>query len=872
MKPPPLTDWLLRHALPRDRATDAIRGDLIEEFRRRVTLNGRGAARRWFYREALSTIVQRHRYRHMLMLDHLRQDCRFAWRAYRKAPGFTLLVIFTLALGIGASTAIFSIVNGVLLRPLPLGDPDRLLLINESNHRGDTISVSWMNYLDWRERARSFDALAASRPATLVLTGLGQARRLTGRSVTSNFFTALGTQPALGRGFTADEERPGAPAAVVISHEIWQGPLGGDPAVIGRTLMLSARPYTVVGVMPASFRYLRPYDVFAALAPIAGEEWLLDRGNHQGFTVVGRLRDGVTADAAFRELRDIERDLVREHPASAAGLSVVGEPLASRLVRPIKDTLLVLSGAVGILLVIACLNVAGLLIARGAARRHELAVRAALGGGRARLASQLLVESTLLSGAGGVLGVALASALLRALVAAAPEGTPRLDEVSLDAAALALAAAAAIACGLVFGSFPAFQASSADGQTILVRTRTAGASAGSHRLRRGLLGAEVALALVLLVGAGLMVRTLGRLTSVDLGFRPDHVLSARLEIPETTRNEARRVATTDAILTKVGAIPGVRAVAAAYSMPIDGSNWNSVFWPQDQPIPAGREGIPSAAMIPVTSAFFDAVGARIVRGRAFSESDRAGSAPVTIVNESLAARIWPGQDPVGKRLKQGWPEGPGTWREVVGVVADMKFQGIVEGISMQVYMPFAQEPPGDFALLVRTDVEPQSIAGAVRDAVASVDRDMPLAGLATMDTVLNESIARQRIARLVLGVFAMVAVALASIGLFGLVAHSVAERRHEIGVRMALGASAGRVVRLLIAGGVTTAVAGAAAGVGLALLASKSLAGLLFGVQPVDAATFAFVACGLLAVAALACAIPAYLATRVGITTALRAE
>jgi putative ABC transport system permease protein len=869
---PRFAAWLLRALLPREREADVIRGDLIEEFRRRSSTSGSGHARAWFYREALSAIVQTYRYRRMLTLDRFRQDVRDAWRAAGRRPGFTALVVVTLALGIGASTAIFSIVNGVLLRPLPLRDPDRLLWINELNRRGDTISVSWMNYVDWRARVHAFETLAAARPATFNLTGVGQARRVVGRSVTSNFFTALGTQPALGRGFTAADERAGAPPVAIISHELWQKQLNADPAILGRTLMLSATPYTVVGVMPPGFRYLRAYDLFAAMGPIAGAEWLTDRGNHQGFVVVGRLRDGVTADAASRELQAIEKDIVREYFASASGLSIATEPLASRLVRPIRDTLLVLFGAVAILLAIACMNVAGLLLARGAARQHELAVRAALGGSRLRLTAQLLVESTLLSAAGGVLGVLLASVLLRALIAAAPEGTPRIDEVALDTAAVAFAALAAATSGMLFGLVPAVQASSISGQQVVVRTRTAGASAASHRLRRGLLAIEVALALVLLTGAGLMIRTLGRLTSVDLGFSTDHVLSARLEIPEAAPDEPRRIATTEAIVSRVGAIPGVVSSAAGYSMPIEGSNWNSIFWPQDRALPAKDEAVPAAAMIPITPSYFDALGARIVKGRAFTAGDRAGGALVAIVNETLASRVWPGQDPIGKRLKQGFPANPGEWREVVGVVADMKFEGIVEGITMQMYMPYAQQTTTGFTLLVRTAVEPRAVASAVQAAVASVNRDMPLAGLGPMDVVLDESIARQRMARLVLGVFAFVALTLASIGLFGLVAHGVTERRHEVGVRMALGATRVAIVRLLVAGGVLTAAAGAVAGVGLALALTKSLAGLLFGVEAFDPATFGAVVAVLLGVATLACAIPAYRATRVGITTALRAD
>ena len=871
MRPPPVAEWLLRHLLPLDRRSGAIRGDLLEEFRRRARHSPRDS-RRWYWRETLALISHGQGYRHMITLDHLRQDVRFAVRSHAKAPAFTLLVVATLALGVGASTAIFSIVNGILLRPLPLPQPDRLLWISEANNRGQMVSASWMNYLDWRARTHAFDALAATRPAEFTLTGMGRARPLTGRMVTSNFFAAAGVQPVLGRPFAAADDQPGAPGVAIVSDTFWRRTLDADPESIGRTLSLDAHPYTVVGVLPRGFRYLRDYDLFVAMGPIAGEDWIVDRGNHQGFNAVGRLKPGVTIDTAAQELRAIEADLSRTYPASNAGLSAVVEPLSARLVKSVRPTLLVLLGAVGILLLIACLNVASLLIARGSGRRHELAVRAALGGRRIRLATQLLVESSLLSLAGGTIGVALAAGLLRALVAVAPEGTPRLDEVSLDSTALLFALAAATLCGLVFGAYPAAQASGANGQQTLTRTRAAGSSAATHRLRRGLLVVEVAMALVLLAGAGLMVRTLDRLTGVEAGFRPERLLTLRLTIPEVAPDRPRRIAVMNDLVARVGALPGVETAAAGFSIPIDGSLWNSSFSAQDRPVPPSHDQLPSAAMVPISPGYFDALDAPLKRGRPFTDADGAGAAPVAIVNETLADRIWPGEDPIGKHLKQGWPERPGEWREVVGVVGDIKFEGVTLPTTMQVYLPFAQDPPADFAMLVRTAVDPASLATAVQDAVGSVNRDMPVAHLKTMEQVLEGSIARQRMARLVLGVFAAVALALASIGLFGLMAHAVVERRHEIGVRMALGAERGDVMRLVLAGGLSTAAAGAALGVAGAMAVTRSLEGLLFGVEPLDPRTFAGVPVLLLAVSAAACLIPAWRATRIAPTTALRAE
>ena len=885
-RPPRFAEWLLRHLLPLDRQNDAIRGDLLEEFRRRASSDDRtshlphsrfthgrfGGASGWYWRETLSLITRGHGYKKMLTLDNICQDLRYAWRSYMKAPGFTLLVVTTLALGIGASTAIFSIVNGILLKPLPFPEPDRLMWVSESNKQGGSVSVSWMNYLDWRARQHAFAGLALSRSSPFTLTGTGQAVRVTGRSVTANFFQVIGVQPSLGRTFAESDDKAGAPAVTIVSHEFWRRQLGSDAAALGRAVMLNGKPYTLVGVLPQGFRYLRNYDVFVAMGPLAGEIWMVDRGNHQGFVALGRLRPGLTMEGALTELRAIEADLSRTYPDSNAGLGVMMDSLKSRLVNQDRGTLLVLFGAVGILLLIACVNVANLLIARGAARQHELAVRAALGGKRLRLAMQLLIESTLLSAAGGVLGVLLASFLLKVLIAVAPEGTPRLDEVSLDGPALLFSLAAATVCGLLFGAFPAAQASSVDGQQLVIRTRGAGASAGSHRLRRGLLVAEVALALILLTAAGLMIRTLGRLSGVDTGFKADHLLTLRLVLPGGYEEDPKRVALVSDLVARTRALPGVISAGAGYSLPIDGSNWNSVFWPRDRPVPPTHDNIPSAGMIPVTESYLEALGARLTRGRLFTAADTATSPTVVVVNEALAAATWPGEDPIGKYVKQGWPESSTPWRQVVGVIADIKFQGVTEDAAMQVYMPFPQNPTGDFTIAVRTAVEPSSLKSAVESVVASTSRDMPVSLMRTMEEVLDESIARQRMALIVLGVFALVALLLAASGLYGLVAHSVTERTHEIGVRMALGAERSDVIRLVITHGLTMTIAGIVIGVAGAAALSKSLEGLVFGVQPMDPATFASVAVMLLCVSAAACYLPAWRATRIPPTTALRAE
>jgi len=543
------------------------------------------------------------------------------------------------------------------------------------------MSVSWPNFIDWRARVRSFEPLAAGRTNPVTLTGRDEGRRIEGRRITANFFDVLGVRPTVGRGFVDSDDRAGAEPVAIVSDAFWRRELGGDAAAIGQRLVLDSRVFTVVGVLPSGFRYVRDTDVWVAMGPFVADPLLLDRGNHNGYFALGRLKQGVTLDAAARELQDIQASLSREYPRTNSGVNVQLERLSSRIVNTVRPTLMVLFGAVGFLLLIACVNVANLLIARGAARQHELAVRAALGGGRLRLATQLLVESSLVSAAGGLLGVAFASGLLRMLVAMAPDGTPRLDEVQINPAALLFAFGAAAACGVVFGAFPAMQVSSVSGQQVVVRGRAAGASARSHRLRRGLMVVEVALALVLLTGAGLMIRTVMELMHVDTGFRTDHLLTLQLSHRGDQWTSQKRIAFLDDALSRVRALPGVSNAAAALSLPIDGSQWNSIFVAEGQPPPPRRDLIPNAAMTPVSAGYFDTMGMRLKRGRRFTAADGPEAAPVIVINESLAKRIWPGEDPVGKRLKQGWPETPeriAPWREVIGVVGDVTFEGLSE--------------------------------------------------------------------------------------------------------------------------------------------------------------------------------------------------
>ena len=870
-RPPRLADRLLRRFLPEGVRGETIRGDLLEEFHARPD-------RWWFWRQTLSLVVRYGMRRESpaasrsdSMFETIWNDVRYAARSYAKTPTFTLAVLTTLALGIGASTAIFSMVNAILLQPLPLNEPDHLVYANEVNAKLVRISTSWLNYRDWRQRARSFEHLALTRDEPEALSGVDRPQRLRGRRVTGNFFQALGVRPALGRALTDDDDRPGAPLTAVITDGFWRAQFGADPSVVGRTLILNERPATVVGILPRGFEFLRPYDLFVSMGPIADSPGLNQRGNHTGFYAVGRLRSGVSVESADRELRNIAAQLEREHPDTNTNISVRAEPLADRLVADVRPTLFALLGAVGFLLLIACVNVANLLIARGAARQHELAVRAALGGGRRRLVSQLLVESTFVSLLGGGLGVAVASWLLRALIAVAPEGTPRLTSVAIDSTALVFALVASTICGLVFGAFPALLASGVQGQHALIRGRATGFAAGSHRLRRGLMVAETALALILLAGAGLMIRTLQQLAGVETGFRPDHLMTAQFALNGPRWTTERQRAFRDELLTKARAVPGVTRAALTFALPIDGSQWNSIFIVSGKPVP-DRAHLPSSAFTPVSDGYFETVGMRLIRGRTIEARDDATTPRVAVVNESFAREMWPGEDPIGKRLKQGWPEDDNAWTEVVGLIGDVKFNGITAETPMQAYLPLNQVAMREMAVVVRTAADPATVMPTLETIVHDLDKDLPLFARRTMDQIIESSMAQSRLSMAVFVVFAVVALTLAAVGLYGVVAHGVTERTHEIGVRIALGADPVHVLRLIVGQGLVTVVAGLVVGIAGALALSRTIQSLLFGVTPTDPTTFAAVIALLLGVGLAACGLPAWRATRVDPTAALRAE
>ena len=879
--PPRLARRLLVAMLPAGLRRDTIVGDLDEEFQERAATSSAREAAAWYWRTSLqvAAYAARDRRRRRIApqpvkkdtyMSQLIRDVRHGARALVHAPRFTAASLVTLAVGIGASTATFSVANALLFRPLPYQDSARLMWMSSTTPTGGIMSVAWMDFLDWRTRLQSFEAVAGSRSATFTLVGTGETRRLDGRQVTWNFLRLLGVTPALGRDFTADDDRAAPVHPILISDSFWRTTLGQDPQVLDRTLVLDGEPHQVIGVLPRGFKYIADYAVYEPIGVVADMGGFTDRGNHQGLVAIGRLAPGATEAAARQELETLAATLAREHPDTDSGQGAHLESLHSRIIGDLRPALILLTSAVGLLLLIACANVASLLIAHGATRRHEMAVRSALGGGRLRLIRQLLVESLLLSCAGGALGVLVGWGLLHVLIAAAPPALPRLDEIRLDGTTLACALALTTLSGLIFGLLPAIIASAADGQLLVVRAARSG-TRSSHQLRRGLLILEVALAVVLLCGTGLMVRTMWRLTTADPGFNSRDLLTLKYAISNADWKAPRILAFHDDVVARIRALPGVVNAGLTISLPIEGLNWGSVFIVGDQPVPE-RANLPSAAFSPVSPGFLDTIGVRLLAGRMLSEADLDGTPHVAVVNERFAKRFWPNENPIGKRLKQGWPESNTPWREIVGVVNDVKLNGVESDTPLEVYLPLAQSLSRALVLAVRTDGTDRPSASAIRDVISRLASDVPVYDVRTMGEVMDLRVAQQRMSMIVFAIFGGVALLLAAVGLYGVVAQGVADRTPEIGLRVALGATARQVLGPFLRQGALTTAIGIAIGIGAALMLSRFMRDLLFEVAPNDTITLVAVAVGLFVVSMVACALPARRATRVNPTVALRGE
>ena len=816
-------------------------------------------------------------------------DLRYAFRQLWKEPRFTIVAIVALALGIGANSAIFSVVNAVLLKPLPFPAPDELVawgsLEKDSVREDGFNSVSYPDFFDFRAGNKSFAQLATFRQNSLALTGEGPAQSLHNLTVSGNFFDALGVRPQLGRTFRLEEEKAGGGPdglTVVLSHDLWVRQFQSDRAIVGKSITLSGVAFTVVGVMPPGFQFpldADPTEVFTTFARDAqtsdGTKPVTEqRGNHNT-RGIGRLKPGVTIAQASTELRTIAAGLARQYPESNTGFSAGAASLREDMVGEVARGIYVLFGAVGCVLLIASANVANLLLARATVRRKEIALRAALGASRGRIIRQLLVESVLLAGIGGACGLLLAVWGTDLLVALVPKTIPRAAEIHLDGAVLAFTFLASLGTGIFFGLAPALQASRLDLRTALNdTTRGTSGGAGQHRLRNALVVAEVALALLLLTGAGLLLQSFARLSQVHPGVQPERLLTAGISLPESTYSSPEKIALfQDQLLTRVRALPAVSEASLVLPLPLSGSNMTTSFDVEERPKPEGQQDVS-----PVRIAgrdYFRTMSIALQRGRLFDRSDDLKSKPVIIINQRFAEQFFPGQNPLGKRIRPGMSltDEDGPMREIVGIVGNVKHESLRRDFTPEMYVPATQFPVGFFVLVIRTATsQPATLSNAVRDAAGQIDPGIPLTRVRVFEEYLAKSLARPRFNALLLSIFAGVALLLTAIGIYGVMAYSVAQRRQEIGVRMALGAQRGDVLRLVVGGGMKLTALGVAIGITGVFALTSVLKSLLYGVEAFDLLTLGAVAVLLGAIALLACLLPARRASGLDPMHALRAE
>ncbi|BAC89142.1 ABC transporter permease [Gloeobacter violaceus] len=849
--------------------------EIVQVFReqhRELSRQGGGALLvRWWMSTAFDLGVTAVKEQMQMLL----QDVRYGLRMLAGSPGFTVVAVLTLALAIGANTAIFSVVSAVLLRSLPYAEPERLVQVWETAPRQDVMegSVSAPNYLDWREQNHVFDRIALYGYGAFNLSNNDNPDRLLGAIVSTNFFETFGTAPLLGRGFRQEEEKSADSRVAVISHGLWQRRFEASAAVLGKTVTIDSRPYTIVGVMPPGFQFPRDdRDIFVPFA--FDTEYFQQRGQHS-YRAVARLKPGVNLAQASEQMNIVARALARQYPDSNTGRGVALVPLYEELVGDIRPALLVLTGAVAAVLLIACANVANLLLARAVARQKEFALRVALGASRARLVRQLLTESALLSLFGGACGLVLAYFGVRLLVAFSPADLPRAQEIAVDGPVLAFTVVVAFATAFVFGLAPALQATRVDCNEALKdggRTATGGRS--RHRLRNLLVVGEVSLALMLLVGAGLLGQSLWRLQSVDPGLNPKNVLTANIFLPVAKyREERQMVDFFDRLLARIRNLPGVSSASGVTTLPLSGNSSDGSFIIEGRP-PAGPGQEPNAGQLIVGPDYLQTMGIPLVRGRTFEERDRATSRKVALINETMARRFWPGKDPVGRRISIDTPRpAPDSWIEIMGIVKDARTLALNKPVRPEIYFPYSQFTWPLFNLVVRTETgDPAALSNALREQVMAIDPDQALGKVRTMEAVIAESIEQERFNALLLILFAVVALALSGVGIYGVMAYSVTQRTHEIGIRLALGAERGSIIRLVVGQGMAPAIAGVAIGLVAAAALGQLLSSLLFGVSAIDPPTFIGVAAMLLGVAFLACFLPARRATRVDPMVALRYE
>jgi putative ABC transport system permease protein len=806
----------------------------------------------------------------------LSQDVRYAFRSLARAPGFTLVALLTLALGIGATTAIYSVVDGILLRPLPYPEPGRIVRVwPVSSGSQAQASFSPADYLDYKQRSGSFSALAAYRENVLDLTGRGEPVRLRAVEASRSFFDVLGAPPLAGRVFSEATDPPGSPQVAVLSERFWEEKLGRAEDVIGSSLRLDGQPTTVIGIVSRTVRHpvdadiwvLAQFDVPSAPIDIDGD--LLAQRDVEYFNAVGRLRPDITLTQARAELRVIGGRLAQEHPDSNAGEAATVEPLQETLVGDVRTALLVLLGAVGFVLLIACANVANLLLARGASRRRELAVRSALGASRERLLLQLLTESVVLALVGGMLGLLLAYWGVDLLLAMAPESIPRIREVQLDFRVAAIAIVTSAAVGIFFGLVPALQGSRSH---VVDALRDGGRTGTSRsRTRNALVVAEIALSLVLLIGAGLMLASFMRLRAVDPGFIVERLMVINVPLPQGRYDTPAQTRFYEQLHERLREDPRTARSAIAFPMPFGGGNAAGDYQVEGAP-PRTRGERPIAQLVAVSPGYFQTMGIPLLRGRDLSFSDASEGPGVVVVNRTLAEREWPGQDPIGRRIAMGPADNADSWLTVVGVVGDAQTSRLDGPVQPTMYLALPRFTIPFSGVVIRSDAGETAVATAVKAAVHSLDPNLPVDQVRTVEQVIQRATGQPRFRALLVAVFAGAALLLAAVGLYGLISYTVAQRVPEIGVRLALGATPGQVMRQIVGQGLRLSLVGVLLGVAGALGAARLIESLLFSVSATDPIVYASLAVALLAVAATACYVPARRALRIDPMTALRAE
>ena len=807
-------------------------------------------------------------------MDSFLQDIRYALRRLRHTPGFTLIAVLTFALGIGANTAIFSVVNAVLLQPLPYHDPDKVVMLYEHSERFPQLSVSWQNYVDWRDQSQSFAAVGVVRNYGTTLTGSGDPERLLAQMSSSNMFDLLGLTPALGRMFTPAEDTAGGTPVALIGYGLWQRRFAGNANVLGQSITLDNKPYTVIGVLPAGLQITQqPAEVLLPVGPWA-KTLPDDRSWHPGLLPIARLKPNVSLEQAQAEMTTIARRLEQQYPVYDTGTGAIVIRMQDQLVGNIKQGLWLMLGAVMFVLLIACTNVANLLLARAAARQREMAIRAAIGASRLRITRQLLTESLLLAVAGALLGLALAKASTAPLLRLAGNSVPAGTVAPLDSAVLIFTSVLALVAGSLFGMVPALHTARLDLRAALNETDRGAVGGGALKMRSVLVVAEVAVAMVLLAGAGLLIRSFERLSNVGPGFTAENLLIADLPTAAAAHPKAaERMDFYDRILDRVRVLPGVTSVGLASTLPVAGAGGIIHFNIQGRPPKSPHEYILANYRV-VSSGYLQTLGVPLMQGRMLQPADREGAPAAVVINQTMARVFFPNESPLGKHIQLGaTPENSVPWMEIVGIVGDVK-QSLASEAPTEMYVPFRQAnevlPVFFLSLVMRTTTEPLSGSNALRNAIHEVDANQPAVNVRSMQQNMDVSIAQPRFRTLLLGIFAALALLLAGVGIYGVMAYAVTQRTREIGVRVALGSTASAILKLILGQGLRLAGCGVAIGLIAALALGRSLKTMLFEIPSWDPATLIAVAAVLIGVALAACYVPARRATRVDPMIALR--